>query len=438
MLSIRKINLLASFIIIISYVVVVSLAYYSNNETIIIGTGLIFTYICCSFGGFYIYKPQVWLSIFSFMYSFGANIVNIFDYDYLYNSIYTILLMSLFHVGTCIGLIAFQQEYNSNRSPLRVSNDVINYGIAISTFFVLINNFIFFSSGASSKRQFSDNYDGIGYFGFSYNYFVVFFIFYLILNFQRSRVIPKFIICLCLTISFFTLLNTGERDVFFKIVMATSFIFLYFGVVSKNFIYVIAAAIAIFIPFSKSFGVSLGSSDVGASVHGGNFIVGIMMSDFAASGKNLDLLLLREDLYRDISFSRFISDIVRGVLPTFLSPEDSSGAWFQKFYTPLSIDRHTGGLGFTLAGAFYIYADMIGVFVGAILLAAFVCFLWRKAMERHIYLVFYCSAVPLMIWSLRGDLSTLISSLVKQVALPILLISLASMFFFRSFLNRKG
>ncbi|WP_257550924.1 O-antigen polymerase [Sphingopyxis sp. DBS4] len=403
-----------------------AIALYYSSEVLFVLIGMYITIFSVLYGKGLIFKPVVWLSIASFLYSFGGNIVYLFEGYGLYNPLETALFANIFHFSVCFSLILFDSDQKNDHGLVDIFDryTLYKYNFYVSIALVLINIFIFYNSGASSKREFSSisSDSDLGYFGFFYSYFVLSFVVYAISFYRKNGKIPIFEIICSLILSFFTLLVTGERDVFFKIALSLAFMSLYFKSVKPSVVYFSVLAVILFVPFSKSLGVSLGSDSVQLSFSGSNFIVGFMKSDFASAGSNLDILLLSPDIYSNQSLSRLFEDIVRGFLPTSLSSYDSSTAWFYKYYTPYSIRRDVGGLGFSLMGAFYIYGSVVGVIIGGFLYGCLSSFLWKKANRNDIYLSIYFSSVPLLIWSLRGDVSTIISSLTKQTILPIILI----------------
>ncbi len=398
--------------------------------------GLFATVVSAWAGGWRLYVPQVWLAVASFLYSYSASILN-FWYGYgLYVPNEVVVLATVFHLPLCITLAVCAARPADSVISSGLNSKFLKFNLALSGVVVVLNNITFMMSGSASKREFWDAADAGFYLSFGYNYIVISLVLLVVHQWLQVRKVEWHSIGLVFLLALFTLVNTGERDLLFMTVLALTFAFLYFEMVPRKSVYIAVLLCALFVPFSKSLGVFIHKQDAKLGGYDQSLVASFLMSDFHASGVNTGILLLSKDIYKGNGLERLSSDVARGLLPGLIARVDNTRKWYYDHYTPYVINRHMPGLGFTLMGSCYIYGGYIGVLVGAVIFGLMVELIWRRAQTSELWFVYYSVVTGLLIWSLRGDLSAMISSLVKQSLLPLLMLLLISRLTMRSFYRK--
>jgi hypothetical protein len=114
-------------------------------------------------------------------------------------------------------------------------------------------------------------------------------------------------------------------------------------------------------------------------------------------------------------------DLRRVVLPGFLLPRGlypSTVDWFNMtFFTKLYDSG--GGVGFTLVGFAYLCYGIPFVILFFVSLGLGVRLLYTRASTSSVYVLCYANAIPLLIYSIRSDLATILSQGAKHILLPI-------------------
>lgn len=397
----------------------------ADNIVVLIMAMLFSTAIYWVLGRFNITDPRCWVSASCFLYCNAGVILFLFGmyepYDLNRTSGLTYLMY--LSVMTVLSLLCvFNKPKIRTLETLREASG-LSLVISLSKIFlalclvgVVYNNLIFWTSGATTKREFWDVDSGTV--AVAYNWMFVFYALLLCsLPFTKEKG-RNLVIYIVGVASIVTWLNTGERDVIIKYFLVTIFIFIYQGAIRSHLkVVLMTALVVLLLPIMK---------DMGTSLHRGveirtydSFFLGVLRSDFHAAARNLDILLINQEFYARHGGERLQIDIARGVLPGFLVSLENTSTWFTRQYTPIAIGRESAGLGFSLVGAFYIYGREIGIVLGGAFFGLVCWLLWVRSMNSVFWIAAYITLVPILIWSLRGDLAYILSGLTKQVGGPL-------------------
>lgn len=386
------------------------------------------------FGRVNILDPRVWLGVAAFLYGTAASLLNDLGVQRLYFPIDSALVIFVAYLFLAIGLLSasallpttrevfllqsWQQSREHNDAFSRVEAFVIPF-FWVVTLMVIINNFAFFFSGATTKRDFWEFRDDVFYMTAFYNLWIICYAMVILrqIKFGRLRV-PMLFAGFCLILAVITMINTGERDVIIKLIVASVFL--------AVFTYRKGAPAAIFALFLTILALPF-TKDLGTSLHTGvefrardSLTIAILENDFNAAGRNLDMLMYNPAIYREIGTERLFADVARGLVPGQFFQFENTGTWFTRHYTPYVTGRDRAGIGFSLFGAFFIYGGFVATAVGFSLIGAMSALFWHLAKQSRLMFAGYCLLAPLFIWSLRGDLAYVLSGAIKQVFLPLL------------------
>lgn len=281
---------------------------------------------------------------------------------------------------------------------------------------LLISNLFFLNSGLQSKAEASINgsYD---FMGFLSRIMIFIYVVELTLFRRSSKLMTISIIILSLV----TMFITGERDFFFNVILISILYFrLAYGRIKFKVFLPMFILGLLFFAFSGNFkGIALTESEVsfGVSLFLGNLFGG----EFLSTGRNLETILSNTMMW-DFKYGYYwLIDILRSIFPPFILPVKNSIFWFNDlFHSDQMANGY--GYGFGLISEAYVQFSYFGVAFIFFALGYFICRLYRKLTKSKWHLIVYLLVIPLVIYAQRGDLSSILSPLFKQILLPLIVI----------------
>jgi oligosaccharide repeat unit polymerase len=213
---------------------------------------------------------------------------------------------------------------------------------------------------------------------------------------------------------FFIAIFLGERDVLLSYILV--FLIFYnttYGMSLKAVIFCIVA-LMISIPilgslkniFTSSKGIDLNVSDIA---------INLLNGEFRSAGFNINVLL--SSSFELKYGASLIYDLLRSLIPAFIYEFENSVSWYNNTYHP-GIVAQGRGYGFSLAAEGFINFSYFGVFLWFFIVGLLIRALYRGAVNNEVIRIIYCLSVPFFIYSLRGDLSSIFSPLLKQILIP--------------------
>ncbi|MCP4351173.1 MAG: oligosaccharide repeat unit polymerase [Desulfobacterales bacterium] len=244
-----------------------------------------------------------------------------------------------------------------------------------------------------------------------------------IMEFRHYRKGGKLYILFFILIFVFATLITGERHSLFRMMLV---IFVAYHILQKTIQpkYLILAFV-----MGIAFGAVLNqlkmvfSSEHAVVFSYEQFLTDLLFSEFKAPTRNMAVVLL----HFPSSFPYFYGealwgDIMRAFVPGFLFPKfQSSTNWFNLVFH-YNTYKQGLGLGFTLVGSGYINFGPAGVVMLFSVLALMIRKLYAKASNSPIMFLIYVNFIPIVCFSVRADVATLISSLWKHIGLVIFIV----------------
>lgn len=414
MFSISRGELIKYLILIVSGIVGIGCCEIVDQVRVHLIAIWAFTAITIILSGLDLLHPYFWFPLFFSLYSTANAILYAMGLStristYSSNQIvlpFIGLLVALLVIGPRKRKIEFKEDALQENKTL----DVVLY---IIVFVVITSSFILRSRGYSSKVVMRREGDLIYKYGVHIVRFMT--IFALIcsarnLSLGRKRVIVKILLSGMAALIF--TLFTGERDVVFRFGYTFLLLLVAYKIVKPHHLIAIAPVGIVVMSFSvfiKYYFVR-GAFRSGS----GNLIYDFLTSDFSAAGGNLQKLLdqpwTKGCQGIKLLFTELFSPILIGVKTV------NPTSWFSANVYSTSYSR-----AFTLVGTGYIIAGTIGVIIVFFIVGLIIKFFYKRANRSIYWLASYIYMSSVVIFSFRQSLQSLTDSMLKHVALGVIL-----------------
>jgi oligosaccharide repeat unit polymerase len=309
--------------------------------------------------------------------------------------------------------------FNFEAEAIRTSDKLF----LLSILCISLTLFVFiYTQGGQSKREIYSIYGSL-------QSFTLFFGTFLLIKMLAAKSIEILSIptILIFFLSILSILIQGERDVMFRLALLLVILFfLNNGKFKISVYFMLIGTIVLIVPVSQFFkGIlsysSLSSFNIGLDL--------ILSNEFISAGRNLYATVLYSSPGENSWF--FVSDIVRGILPSAFIGFDIESAtkWYNTEFRESYNFSGTSGWGFSFIAQGYIIGGIWGVILFAALLAFALIFLYNKSHKSLNFFVFYLFFLVAAIYAIRADLATVLSLGVKLPLMSMFIISLFRLFF---------
>lgn len=427
---------LKTFVIYTSIILSFLVVFISNNMTVHIFALLLLSLISVLVVKFDFYHPYTWYTPFFAMYSI-AHPVLLFIGDSRINT-YSKELMIVQLVGLATFLIVVSpKKIESNKIPevftkVTELNYINKYIYIVLYVFILLSAVYISQLGHQGKNELFKLGSPIVFLAF--RLILVFFIIYsigLIRRVQKNEKKIKYVFFSSVPVIFLFLFS-GERDLVLRFILLTFYVIYTFDVIvkgnSKKKYFLISIIGLLTLPFLATIKyIGLGRGINKAFFN--DFLAGFFRSDFIAASTNLQLLI---DNNMDSYFSgyTFYTNFIRSIdiFKFNITSDFSSGKWFNDYFYSYT----DTGMGFTLVGDGYINFGIFGVFLIYLFISLIIKFLYQRSSKDVLFYLIYLLTIPIYIYSIRGDLSTLLSPLFSQIVLTVIFIKLLNYIIFHA------
>lgn len=427
-----KINIKYLFIVAGILITFPFILFYPDTIYIQAGAFIVFVLIALYTVRFDLGHPYVWfLPVFT-MYALSAPIlVELGELQYL--DTYSQVILYHYIAAAMYVLFAGPRRYQFKfpETPFRKNS----IGVKVVFFICLTGSILYLTflatSGIESKYDRALMSNPLGFIGFSF-YMLTTVISIIIvqqkLNLSKVKIFKgpmKWPILLSATIIMFyvfAFLVSGERHNLFRILLV--FIILYhilYKPIRARYLLLILLLGLVISSLAQETKMLLLRTDASFSLE--RVWLDILYSEFKSSGRNMAILIDYVPYSFPFSNGEFLlSDLIRSVIPGFLFPRfDSTTVWFNQTFFPHFYESG-GGVGFSLVGVGYVNFGVWGVIALFALSGYMMRKLYKRATCSVLALIIYINIIPIFLFSVRGDLSTLISQTWKHVLLVVLLI----------------
>lgn len=242
---------------------------------------------------------------------------------------------------------------------------------------------------------------------------------------ERNGKIKRVQLLLFLPFILFSSLLLGERDILFSYLIILIMVYSFFNGNRIKRVYLFSIILILMIPVLGEY-KNLFTKTNFNEIDYGNIFVLILNGEFRSAGFNIDYILNNFDESWRYG-SSIIFDLLRSIVPGFIYEFNNSVGWYNKTYHP-NIVADGRGYGFSLSAEGYINFGYVGVFLWYVIVGSMIAFVYNNANKNTISLSAYFVSIPMFIYSIRGDLSTLLSPLFKAILIPIFIFIFIDMF----------
>ena len=414
-------NFIHNFMLALLGVLIISYAFLTGNPYgfLMVSTVLSFGFILKS--KLDITNPDIWFVI-------GVNVyhLSIFILDYLglqvvENKFELTLINFLALLGYFTASTILHEKKPHHKSILddvRISKSAIKLIVWFLVGLTLVVPISFIASGASHKADFNNQFAS----------------FYSIFNYAFMLLIIKsdinkslyFSILFVIIYLFTSSLLLGERDVFFSFMLSFLFLASRRLILSRTKLIIACVCLVIIIPILGEF-KNIFTRDSSSGIEKVPLVISLLNGEFRSAGYNINHILSQKI---ELKYGEsLVHDSIRSVVPRFIYPVENSVSWYNNTFHP-DIVAKGRGYGFSLAAEGFVNFGFFGVYLWFLLIGIGIVTLYNKSFSSTFYLSVYLSLVPIFIYVLRGDFSTVLSPLVKQIIIPYML-----MFLFFRFLR---
>ena len=384
--------------------------------------------------------PFVWFNIPFMLYSIAGPLLYLTSGFPDHNNFPQTLLLEYLAIVTFSLFVGFQK-----RSYLKINLEGIKYLLKGNKLFFLANFLLamllfvaLFMSDITLKQERNIQFSSIYMMDFVF-YFMTISISVFLINLAIRKHRKQFIIYSLLFAIFLliTLMITGERGLFYRfVVIAIVIYYVFFQRTSKAWILIFVVLGLYAQYFLGSIKMVLLAKELGGdlqySIDMAGIIGNIFGSELITPSDNLALLL--QEIPNRIPFlngTSFAWDIKRAFIPGMLFPREifrSTDGWFTETFYP-NLWSEGGGVGFTLVGCGYINFGIMGVLILFAFLGIAMRLIYKISTATITTFIFYVNFIPILIQTIRSDLSMPIAQGIKHTFLPLLILLLVGRFF---------
>lgn len=274
----------------------------------------------------------------------------------------------------------------------------------------------FFRTGFVSKAEVNLNggLPGLEFFSVLFKFF---FLLYLTCECFYNKKFPVKDVLYAFVVSASISVFIGERDIMLTVVLFSFFVFYFFFKPSTKKVAVLVTLGILLVPISSQFKQVTNSEPVSFSEF--SMIESLLGGEFFSSGRNIETLMENKNTWSFQYGAAIPNDILRSLLPSRFLPVDNSTSWFNHQFN--SREDLGFGIGFSYLGEGYLQAGYAGVILWTILLSFVLRILYNNSRKSVWGLSIYIYMMSFIIYSMRGDLSYVLSPLIKHVLIAYIL-----------------
>ncbi|BCO11453.1 hypothetical protein GEOBRER4_n2623 [Citrifermentans bremense] len=418
-------NTVLAFVVALGVIVSAIMMLFQDTVVLLLAP-LLYIIVCICIVKLDIMHPVTWFLPFFYLYHFSILLLQYFGVkDFLnYKIVVEITWYSIF-LNSLIFILFCPREYVRHKIQDDALCRVYNLLYVAFFLFVVYLNYSFYDMGLVSKTDSSEtNMKGVYSF---MNWMLVFYTLLLGYKLSNKHKINTLMISAGL-LSLFTALNLGERDVFFTFLLVTMLIVDYYRPISRFMLVAIATASMIAIPILGAMKNVFYKDSINFS--NANYLVALADGEFRSAGFNLSYIIDSQKSWHLRYGGTLIDDLMRSLVPSFIANFKNPTGWYNQTYFP-EIVAAGRGYGFSVLAEGYINAGAVGAILWSFLLAMLIVLLYRGKCRSFAGMVIYVMSIPICIYAIRGDFSTILSPLFKNILCPIFMSYCLSIFFVR-------
>ena len=403
-------------------VLVILTPFFNSLEYKLLGLLLIY-FFGVVFFRFELLYPYVWLTPFILLYNTSIVILDSLGFRESVYSDTIIQCTFLSEITLFFFCLLFIKQRNrrilhdsffSPSSLIVLKRIVIALGVVLLMYLPL-----FFRSGFSSKAEVNLNggLPGLEFFSVLFKFF---YLLYLTCVSHYNKVFPIKDVLYAFLVSASISVFIGERDIMLTTVLFSFFVYYFFFNPTKKQIAIIVILGILLVPISSQFKqVTTSETDAFSEF---SLLESLLGGEFFSSGRNIETLLDNNSSWSFQYGAAIPNDILRSIFPSRFVPVDNSTGWFNHMFNTREDLGY--GIGFSFLGEGYLQGGLFGVVVWTIILAMILRVLYNNSSKTIWGFAIYIYMISFIIYSMRGDLSYVLSPLIKHVIIVFVMCTL--------------
>lgn len=236
-------------------------------------------------------------------------------------------------------------------------------------------------------------------------------------NYIKQRKLPVKEMLISTVALLLITLFSGERDFVFRFLLVNIFILWLFRLLKLKHLFVLVPLLILLIPLSHVYKYYF----VGGGMHGqgsDSLLYSLLSGEFESASRNLQILINDGAQTNGMmGFFLLLKEIASSVIPGIQSTQ----SWFNERYFPGRSVQY----GFSLVGDGYLMGGIPGIILVFVLIGLLIRWFYRNSTKNLYWLASYFYFATVIIYSIRGDFSTILAAIVKQIGLVVLILYIA-------------
>ncbi|WP_272680164.1 O-antigen polymerase [Providencia sp. PROV032] len=417
------------FIYTLCIAIVILSVIYNDSDFILLST-FICVFFCILISKLSPASPFAWYVFFINIYHLSIIYLHYANFRFVNNVNDIILANFLATIGFLFSGFFFinkKEKFNISFAN-KIKKKTIIFYYTISLILTLIIPLSFISSNAQTKSEFDNTL------GSFYGFLNLTILLWLIYKKNTGSKYPVIFISFNFLYFILSTLLLGERNIiisFMVIIIISGYAIWNF---SRKRIIILFMSILLAIPILGEYKNLFTRTSFESSSSNIPVVIKLADGEFRSAGYNLDKIF---DNPPPLQYgASLLNDIGRALIPGFIYKFDNSISWYNNEYNP-EIVAQGRGYGFSFAAEGYINFSWVGIFLWFFIIGIFINYIYYLSMKNMNYLIIYILMIPFLIYALRGDFSSILSPLIKQVLLPLLIIYVTNNYFFKKDTEKK-
>lgn len=408
-----------NMIMILGFVVVELLVMISDNMMVHIVGMVSFSVLTVLLSGFDLVHPYTWFSTFFCLYSIGLPVLTYEGSKHLRAS-YTKELMEIQLLAMFIILfivspkkidykIINKEDHSLN---LGVFNKILYFGLIL----ILLGGAFYLSrSGLGGKANIYASGNSLLLAIFRVPLILtMLYILLIIYEWKSNKQVPiKTMIITGISLSGITIFS-GERDFVFRFIIITAVFLFFIGKLKRHYIILLAPIGGLILILSDKYKYFFSTGILNESSE--SVIYRFFAGEFESASTNLQIVISQK-MSNSWGIERYLLDIASA----FTTRIQSVSSWFSDLF----YGGRTVQYGFSIVGEGYVTGGVLGVVFISIILGAIIRFFYKRLCKGIYWLATYLYFITVVIYSIRMDLGTILSAIVKQIGLVLIIVMIA-------------
>lgn len=413
MISTKNIMIIMS--ILTCTLLAMAITFKSNNPVYHVASLWSLVIISIFISKFDILHPYFWCTGFCALYTSAYTIILIQGFETNIGYTYENTLLSIIALATImitvgpekvqVNEINFKEISKLEISDININRNLLKGIIALLVIILLICIIIISKLGIQNKSELiSNKYISFRLATYLVRYITLYTGLYMVISGKKMKL--GFIVIFSGIVVLLFSLFTAERDGIFRFILVTiASLFATKRINRKTLPLVLCVSVisVVILSYLKYFFVS-GEVRTGYEVNG--IIYNFLNSDFATVGANLQVLLNTPWTNSYMDYSLILTDLF-APFTLFLNSFNVS-SWFNDTFYYGNSSR-----AFTLLGQGYIIGGYPGVIVLFIVVSLIIKVLYKKSKINEYWLTIYIYAIATVASSFRGNLSSIVSTIIR-------------------------